>query len=217
MTETSPASTDPRGRVYGGQSLADRLAQRRERFMDAGLEVFGTTGYRTATVRQLCRQAGLTDRYFYESFDTTEDLLMAVYRRQFDQLQQAVLQAVSTRAQPDHPMPAVEAGLNALFHMAADPRVARVCWLEVLGVSPRVDALYTSTFDGFAQLVIGFARTFYPQWQVDVDEERILGVALVGAVSQSVQHWLLGRHRESHETMVRATARVFRGLISTLG
>ena len=74
------------GRTYAGESLSERTARRRQQFLDAGLQVFGTTGYRTATVRQLCKQAGLTDRYFYESFASTEDLLVAVYEREFDEL-----------------------------------------------------------------------------------------------------------------------------------
>lgn len=204
------------GRAYAGESLAERMARRRLQFLDAGLEVFGTTGYRTATVRQLCRQAELTDRYFYESFEGTEDLLMAVYAQQFEELQRTVIAALQQEDVRSDPMAAVRAGLHALFTMASDPRVARVCWLEVLGVSPRVDAMYTRTFDGFADLVIGFARRYVPQWELSDEEARMLGLALVGGVSQTVTHWLLGQYRESRETLVNVTARVFEGVLLTL-
>ena len=173
MTRSSVSSTS--GRAYAGESLSERVARRRSQFLDAGLEVFGTTGYRTATVRQLCRQAELTDRYFYESFASLEDLLVAVYERQFDQLQQVVLQALAEDAVLSDPMSAVEAGLQALFDMASDPRVARVCWLEVLGVSPRVDAVYTRTFERFASLVVAFARQRFPNFDVSDDEARVQG------------------------------------------
>jgi AcrR family transcriptional regulator len=53
------------GRSYGGESANDRLARRRRQLLDAGLELFGTTGYRATTVRQLCREARVSDRYFY--------------------------------------------------------------------------------------------------------------------------------------------------------
>lgn len=205
------------GRVYAGENPAERTARRRQQFMDAGLQIFGSTGYRTATVRQLCRQAELTDRYFYESFDTMEDLLIAVYRQQFDQLQQVVLVKLMDAEPGSDVMGTVRAGLNALFDMASDPCVARVCWLEVLGVSPRVDETYMCTFTGFADLVINFARQRFPHWQIDDDEARMLGLALIGAVSQTVTHWVLGHYRESKQTLLSATSRVFEGVMWSIG
>lgn len=208
----------PAGRAYAGESQAERVARRRQQFLDAGLQVFGTTGYRTATVRQLCRQAELTDRYFYESFENTEDLLVAVYEREFDHLQQVVLAALADEAALRDPMVAVEKALNALFEMASEPRVARVCWLEVLGVSARVDIVYTRTIERFAALVVAFARQqFSTSTQaIDEAESRMLGIAMIGAVSQPVTHWLLGGYREERATMVAATSRVFLGVINGL-
>lgn len=211
-------SPSPAGRAYAGESQAERVARRRQQFLDAGLQVFGTTGYRTATVRQLCRQAELTDRYFYESFENTEDLLVAVYEREFDHLQQVVLAALADEAALRDPMVAVERALNALFEMASEPRVARVCWLEVLGVSARVDVVYTRTIERFAALVVAFARQQFSSTASTIDEaeSRMLGIAMIGAVSQPVTHWLLGGYQEDRATMVAATSRVFRGVINGL-
>lgn len=216
MTHADPKHAAA-GRVYAGENPAERTARRRQQFMDAGLQIFGSTGYRTATVRQLCRQAELTDRYFYESFDTMEDLLIAVYRQQFDQLQQVVLVKLMDAEPGSNVMSTVRAGLDALFDMASDPCVARVCWLEVLGVSPRVDETYMRTFTGFADLVINFARQRFPHWQIDDDEARMLGLALIGAVSQTVTHWVLGHYRESKQTLLSATSRVFDGVMWSIG
>ena len=68
------------GRPYAGERPGERVLRRRQQFLDAGLELFGSIGYRATTVRILCKQAKLTDRYFYESFTSTEDLLLEVYR-----------------------------------------------------------------------------------------------------------------------------------------
>lgn len=211
-------SPSPAGRAYAGESQAERVARRRQQFLDAGLQVFGTTGYRTATVRQLCRQAELTDRYFYESFANTEDLLVAVYEREFDHLQQVVVAALADEAAMRDPMVAVERALNALFEMASEPRVARVCWLEVLGVSTRVDGVYTRNIERFAALVVAFARQQFSTSTDTIDEaeSRMLGIAMIGAVSQPVTHWLLGGYQEDRATMVAATSRVFLGVIKGL-
>ena len=224
MTRSSsvPASRQPTeapvGRAYAGETQAERVARRRQQFLDAGLQVFGTSGFRTATVRQLCRHAELTDRYFYESFENTEDLLVAVYEREFDHLQQVVLAALADEAALRDPMVAVEKALNALFEMASEPRVARVCWLEVLGVSARVDGVYTRNIERFAALVVAFARQQFSSRTAAIDEaeSRMLGIAMIGAVSQPVTHWLLGGYQEDRATMVAATSRVFLGVINGL-
>ena len=214
---TSVSKPDAAGRVYAGENLAERTARRRQQFMDAGLQIFGTTGYRSATVRMLCKQAELTDRYFYESFDTTEDLLLAVYSQQFEHLQAAVMAQLIASASGEDLMSTVRAGLSALYDMAAQPCVARVCWLEVLGVSPRVDATYIRTIEGFAALVVGFARQRYPTWQIDDDEARMVGLALIGAVSQTVTCWVLGNYRERKQALLSAASRVFEGVLLSLG
>jgi len=206
MAQRVPPSAPEAGRVYGGESLASRTQRRREQFLDAGLEVFGTSGYRQATVRQLCKQAALTDRYFYESFDTLEDLLIAVYER-----------AKAPRTPSLHEgMADIVQALDTVFSMAADPRVARVCWLEVLGVSPRVDAVYIGRVDLFATLTLQVARVHLPAWQPDPTEARVLGVAVVGAISQTITHWLLTGRQASKKAMVQATGRVFEGLFTLI-
>jgi len=58
-----------------------RTAQRRESFLEAGLNIFGNEGFHAATVRKICKEAGLTDRYFYESYSSMEELLVDVYER----------------------------------------------------------------------------------------------------------------------------------------
>lgn len=82
------------GRTYAGESASDRAGRRRRQLLDAGLELFGTAGYRATTVRLLCREARVSDRYFYEQFDSTEDLLVAVYDECTARLEAAALTAL---------------------------------------------------------------------------------------------------------------------------
>jgi len=42
-------------RCYGGESQNERLAQRKVMFLEAELYALGTTGFRNATVRLLCK------------------------------------------------------------------------------------------------------------------------------------------------------------------
>jgi AcrR family transcriptional regulator len=71
-------------RPWRGVSATERTAERRERLIEAALEVFATRGYSASTVRDVCREAGLTERYFYESFRNREALLAALADRIVD-------------------------------------------------------------------------------------------------------------------------------------
>ena len=63
---------------YVGLSMKERAAARRKEFTEAGIELFGTRGVAASKVADICRHAGLTERYFYESFDSVEEFVHAV-------------------------------------------------------------------------------------------------------------------------------------------
>ena len=80
---SSPKTSSPKTRKYGGLSLDERKKQRRDKFLEAGLCVFGTNGFHQASVRRLCQEAQLTDRYFYEACGNLETLLVDVYQQKY--------------------------------------------------------------------------------------------------------------------------------------
>jgi AcrR family transcriptional regulator len=164
----------------------------------------------------LCKQAGLTDRYFYKTFTDTEDLLAAVYTESLDQIQTDVITAINASANEQLANGAIDAGLEAFFTAFENARVARVCWLEVLGVSPRIDELYTKRIEQFADLLLDLGKSMLPDWRLPEEETRITGLALIGAISQSALHWLLEDYRSSRATLISANGRLIRGLINTL-
>lgn len=65
-------------RVYGGVRADPRVNGRRKRLIAAGIEAFGTRGYARTSIQTIRGTAGLTGRYFYESFGSKEELLPAV-------------------------------------------------------------------------------------------------------------------------------------------
>lgn len=204
------------GRSYAGESAAQRLARQRRQFLDAGLELFGTVGYRATSVRALCKQARLIDRYFYKNFHDTEDLLAAVYSESMDQVQAAVMKAIAESSAGNQPNDLIGAGLDAFFAAIENSRIARVGWLEVLGVSPRIDEMYTRRVQQFADLMLILAKGMLPRWPLADEEARVTGIAVVGAVSQSALHWLLEDYRTPRETLVSANGRLIRGLMEAL-
>jgi len=215
-TPQTAAHNKQSGRIYGGESAEERLARQRRQFLDAGLELFGTVGYRATTVRMLCKQAGLTDRYFYKTFTDTEDLLAAVYTESLDQIQTEVIAAINAARNKQPASGVVDAGLEAFFTAFENACVARVCWLEVLGVSPRIDALYTKRIEQFADLLLDLGKSMLADWRLPEEETRITGLALIGAISQSALHWLLEDYRSSRSSLISANSRLIHGLINIL-
>ncbi len=88
-------SSSTAGRRYGGADPEERRARRRAALIEAGLEIFGTDGYATASVKNICALAGLTQRYFYESFGDRAELLEAVYLDSVDFVRSATVAAAA--------------------------------------------------------------------------------------------------------------------------
>src|SRR5689334_20833777 len=122
-------------RDYDGKSAAERVAERRERLIDAGFVLFGEYGYAGTSIRAILREAGLQDRYFAESFADLDELLAAVHARLLDEelvVCRAAVEATSGGSQ------AARTLLDALTRMLEkDPHGARIKLHEVLSGGPR--------------------------------------------------------------------------------
>ena len=201
-----------RGRPYGGLTPAERTQRRRQAFLEAGLRLLGSVGYRATTVRALCREAGLTDRYFYESFPGTELLLCEVYDQCITRLQRQVLGALSGAVEGEPMEARLSRALDGFFEAVEDPCLARVVWLEVLGVSAVVDARYHRALTSFADIALGFARSRYPEWKMSDEDGRLVALAAVGAINQSAMSWLLSGYAAPRAAVVRANVLLISGL-----
>jgi AcrR family transcriptional regulator len=113
-----------RGR-WSGVPLEDRQALRRDRLIAAGVQLLGDESGPAVTVRAVCRRAGLTERYFYESFADREEFVRAVY-------DDVCTRAMSTLISATTPREAVE---QFVALMVDDPVRGRVLLLAP-GVEP---------------------------------------------------------------------------------
>ncbi|MCK0172624.1 TetR/AcrR family transcriptional regulator [Mycolicibacterium sp. F2034L] len=85
-----------RGR-WTGVPLRDRQALRRDELIAAGVKLLGGPGGPALTVRAVCREAGLTERYFYESFSDRDEFVRAVYDDVCRRAMSALLHAQTAR------------------------------------------------------------------------------------------------------------------------
>ncbi|MCZ4561709.1 TetR/AcrR family transcriptional regulator [Rhodococcus sp. IEGM 1401] len=205
------------GRAYGGESAADRDDRRRRQLLDAGLRVFGSVGYRAATVRGLCREAKIADRDFYRHFDKTEDLLLAVYSECIARLTDSVSDAIVQVDRDGDLRDVAKQLLDPFFQVIEDPHLARVVWMEVLGVSPRVEQTYLTVMQQFGTLLLGYLRTFagdVPSGpDLDVD---LLATAAIGGISHTAMTWYQSGYAADRRIVVATIATMLANIVSPL-
>jgi AcrR family transcriptional regulator len=164
-------------------SQDERRAQRRSRLIAAAIAVYGERGYRLATVKAVCEAAGLTERYFYESFANSEDLLIASFNTVtygvFGAIRRAALDAGRGRAARARAM------LRAYFAaLKREPLSARVFLVEIRGVSRAVDKAFDAALRAIGEEV---ARTVAPP---GAPADPLLEAGVVGGVIHIALRWI---------------------------
>ena len=93
-TDSAPVGTSDRQPTrWAGIAPADRRAERRTLLLDAAFDLLGTEGWPGTTVRAVCQRARLNPRYFYESFDDLDALVVAVYDRLVGEMTATIMAA----------------------------------------------------------------------------------------------------------------------------
>ena len=192
------------GRIYGGLSASERRAERRERLLDAGLELFGTVGFAKTTIPMLCSASGVTARHFYEEFESREALLRELYDRIAENALERVVAALrdigrDVRARIRH-------SNEAYFrYLTSDPRLARVYAIEAVGLNPELEAHRRAKREAFVKKMTKAAQR--------VDEptvdSRLLSAAIAGAAHDLVLEWVVATRRPSVEKMIDTITNVW--------
>lgn len=81
-------------------NLDVRRARRRSDLLEAGVALLGAAGGPAVSVRAVCTAAGLTERYFYQSFGDRDSFVRAVYEHVARSAHAALVEAASGS---DHP------------------------------------------------------------------------------------------------------------------
>jgi AcrR family transcriptional regulator len=189
-------------RSYAGQSALDRRAERRERLMNAGLDLFGGIGYGGTSIERLCTAAAVSTRNFYEEFTGREALLMALHDRVMQRAADAVAKALDRTG--DAPIDQrIRSGFRAyITHTAGDPRWARIAYVEVVGVSPAVERNRAAWRARCADILVGEAGRSVARGETHDRDFGLTAIAIVGAINELVHHWSLQRDPAELERVI---------------
>ncbi len=194
-------STTENGRTWRGQTIEERQADRRERLIEAGIELFGTRGYANTPVKAICEEAGLTERYFYEAFEDREGLLDVIFTMLLDDCRRATLEAIHSVG--DDLDGSMRAGLTAFAHeLTRDPRRARIQQIEVVGVSPALERKRRDSIHAFAGIVADRTRELGGKEQIGPLRLDVIALGLVGSVNEQLIDYVLGFLEISLEDLI---------------
>ncbi|GAJ86023.1 putative TetR family transcriptional regulator [Nocardia brasiliensis NBRC 14402] len=195
-------------RSYGGVSATERKAQRRTALLDAALEIIGTQGLAKLTVSGLCAQAGLNERYYYESFDSRDAVLTALIDAIAEELASVIVAAVG--AAPKDSRGTAHAAIAAGIHLLTDdPRKAKVALVAGMA-TPELRARTTETVRLFAGMVAAEGIDFYGIDDPAADPAIAFRANyLVGGLVQTLTAWLQGELPISRDELIEHTTDVF--------
>jgi len=215
VTETKTIKKTAKERQFKGMSLTERKLIRREKLIEAGIEAYGTHGFFSVTVKDICNEAKLTERYFYESFKKSEDLFQAIFLQLTENLQQTLMQGIMQSA-PD-PKKMIHSGLTALFSLLKDdPRMARIIYVDAMLVQELHNhATLHETMGRFDRMIHAFVLSMMPDINRTENEISLVATGLNGYVTQIAVRWVMGGFKQSLEEIVAACELVFTSLIDT--
>lgn len=188
----------PSVRPYRGVEAARRLSERRGRLLTAGLDLLGADQQDASalTVRAVCTRAGLTPRYFYESFSDRNGFVGAVFDSVIADLAATTQAAVAAVPIPEQ----ARAGMaNVVRTIAGDPRVGRLLFSTQLADAVIVRKRAEST----ALFALLLGQHAGDTLQMPANNSMKAGAHFaVGGVGQMISAWLAGEVRLDPDQLV---------------
>jgi AcrR family transcriptional regulator len=170
-------------RPWRGVSAEDRRTQRRAQILDACLDVVGESGVDGTTVDAIVERAGLSKRYFYESFADRHEVLAAAFDELMNGVRRRLVAAVAAPGSAGR----LRAMVATLVRALADDRRGARLYIEA-GRSPAAESRRHRAFDEFGDLVVEAL------FEGSSDDPRVRATALliVAGTTDVLARWLAG-------------------------
>ncbi|CQD16493.1 putative transcriptional regulator [Mycolicibacterium conceptionense] len=184
-------------RPYRGVDADERIAQRRRRLLEGGLDILGEPdGSDELTVRAICRRAALAQRYFYESFTEKDEFTGAVYDWVLQGVIRSVRKALANATYPEGP----SSGIAALVAtLSADRRIGQI----LFGPRQTNPVVVAKRFESTATFVALFSSEVSGALDSGEDGRPPLAAHfLVGGVAQAIAAWVNDEVSATKRTLI---------------
>lgn len=197
--------------VYRGVSAVERAAERRTRLLEATLAVWADPSVST-TMTNVCARAGLSERYFYESFANLDAAQTAVLDQVATEIETTTHEAAeAAEAAGGDPAARAMASVSAFVQLLVDdPRKGRVAIVEAAAM-PALRPRRTELLRHFAHRTAEAAGELQLSPRSGAEDE-LAGLLFIGGVAELVTAWLDGAVDATPEDLVAAAARSFLAL-----
>ncbi len=205
----------PAKRPYGGVPSEERQRQRHDKLIDAGIRIFGSKGFHGATVREICVEAHLTERYFYESFKNMSELFIAVY----SQVRQELMDQTKTALRHAKPAPddLLEASLRVFLEFIRnDPYRARIFLIEALSIGRGVIHVSGETAREYSNLLLKFIHNMYPDAERFGVRLDLMTAGLIGMNIHLATRWVNEQFATPIDVVLRSNMLPYHGLLALL-
>ena len=178
--------------------------------MEATIGLLAEHGEAGTTMTAICARAGLTERYFYESFAHREDALLAALDHVSEQIAvaaQGVLE--QTPGSPGERVHAVMASFVDL--VSRDPALGLVAVVHS-SATPSLRARRHELIGTFADLVAREASLLYGEEAWPADRAHLQGLVYIAGFAELVASWLTGELDLSAEQLADTASDLFASL-----
>lgn len=181
-------------RPYQGESAENRIQARRRQLLDTAFARMADGNWRQTTIDNLCRDAKLNKRYFYESFPDLDALAGALVDDLATQLIDLGMRTVSEAAAARLPTDALARRVLAavIGFLIDEPQRARVLFTEVAN-SPRAVAHRQAAVQAFAQTLSAYGHQHHDAKGATDAIAPLAASLLVGGTIDAVLNWLDGK------------------------
>jgi AcrR family transcriptional regulator len=168
----------------------------------AAFELFGDGDESAVTVRSVCRQAELNNRYFYESFSDTDELLGAVYDFVVTDLIGALVSAMSDL--PDD-RARLRAGITTVLSFSSgDPSRGKILFTQAR-TNPVLAARRSATQEQLRRSVLHDGQAMSRAGRI---ADLVSAAMYSGAMAELAQEWLSGTLGTDLEPVVESAVRL---------
>jgi AcrR family transcriptional regulator len=188
-------------------ALELRREARRQRLLDAALNLFVEHGFHDSSVDDVVAAARTSKSAFYEHFESKEDCCRVLLEQEGGALISSV--RVAAAAGSDHRQ-RTRLGIGAFVRTCVQQgKAARLLLVESVGLSESIEAVRHRLHGQFAEMVeaeVRHAQTSGDQGLLGVDPA-LYGRVVVGAVNEATG-WFLERERGDPKPLIEGLCRI---------
>lgn len=201
-------------RSYGGRTAEERTASRRAQLLEATIAVVAREGEAGTTMTAICAETRLTERYFYESFNSREDAVLTALDSVCEEIAALTRRAIAETS--GEPGARVEAALSAFVDLVVREPAKAVIAVVESNATARLRVRRRELLTMFADLVAGEAAVLYGEEAWPAERARLHGLVYIAGFTELVASWLTGEIALSPEELIRTATDLFASIARRL-